>query len=129
MTMPPAFTAGEFHKAVASSPNQNCVQVARKQGWTAVWDDKLATAGTTAATVLPADELLVLTDAEFDAFQSGVRSGSTDHHALTVTPRDDGAYVFRAATAQPVAEVQLVFDADELDAFLDGVRNGEFDLA
>ncbi|MCX4094924.1 hypothetical protein [Nocardia sp. alder85J] len=129
MTLLPAFTAGEFHKAAASSPNQNCVRVARKQGWTAVWDDKLAGAGTTAATVLPAEELLLLTDAEFDAYQSGVRSGSTEQQALTVTPRGDGDYVFRAATTQPVAEVQLVFDADELDAFLDGVRNGEFDLA
>ncbi|MFF0487867.1 hypothetical protein ACWDSJ_19450 [Nocardia sp. NPDC003482] len=127
MTLLPTFTAGEFHKARASSPNQNCVRVARKQGWTAVWDDKRATDRITPATELPLGELLLFTDEQFDAYQAGVREGRAPACPLTVTRRADGMYVFRAATTQPTPGVELVFDQDELDAFHDGVRNREFD--
>ncbi|MGY2063536.1 hypothetical protein ACW9HQ_52300, partial [Nocardia gipuzkoensis] len=79
--------------------------------------------------VLPADELLLFTDEQFDAYQVGVREGRAEASALTVARRADGMYVFRAVTAQPVPEVELIFDQDELDAFHDGVRNREFDRA
>ncbi|MFJ1456812.1 hypothetical protein [Nocardia wallacei] len=128
MTLLPTFTAGEFRKASASSPNQNCVRVARKQGWTAVWDDKRATDHTTPATALPVEELLLFTDEQFDALQDTVR-GTGARSPLAVTHRADGRYVFRAATPQPVDGVELVFDQDELDAFHHGVRNHEFDHA
>ncbi|MCM6774230.1 hypothetical protein NDR87_12180 [Nocardia sp. CDC159] len=127
MTLLPTFTAGEFRKARASSPNQNCVRVARKDGWTAVWDDKRATDRITPVTVLPAGELLLFTDEQFDAYQASVRENRVEAAPLTVTRRADGMYVFRAATTQPVPDVELVFDQDELDAFLDGVRHREFD--
>ena len=128
MTLLPTFTAGEFRKASFSSPNQNCVCVARKDGWTAVWDDKRADDRTTSATVLGAEELLLFTDEQFDTVQAAVR-GTDAGSPLAVIPRGDGRYVFRAATPQPVAGVELVFDQAELDAFRLGVRNNEFDHA
>src|SRR6266571_3882583 len=132
MTLLPTFIAGEFRKATRSSPNQNCVRIARKQGWTAVWDDKRATDRTTPATALPTNELLLFTDEQFDNYQTGVRDerlSSREPSPLTVTPRPDGMYVFRAAAPQPAHNVELVFDQGELDAFHDGVRNHEFDHA
>ncbi|WP_024806102.1 DUF397 domain-containing protein [Nocardia sp. BMG51109] len=126
MTLLPIFTAGEFRKASISSPNQNCVRVARKQGWTAVWDDKRATDRTTPATALPTGELLLFTDEQFDAIQAAVRGAGTSS-PLTITPRTDGHFVFRAATPQPGGGVELIFDQGELDAFHHGVRNHEFD--
>jgi|GEM_PF-6268743 len=132
MTLLPTFTVCEFHKASRSSPNQNCVRIARKQGWTAVWDDKRSTAATTPATTLTDGELLLLTDAQFDGYQAGVRAGKSEDSPLTVTHRPDGMYIFSLATAPlPAGEqrVELVFDQDELDAFHDGVQNHEFDQA
>ncbi|MBF6329633.1 hypothetical protein [Nocardia transvalensis] len=127
MTLLPIFTAGEFRKASASSPNQNCVRIARKQGWTAIWDDKRATDRITPATELPADELLLLTDEQFDTYQATVRGECVEPAALTVTRRADGMFVFRTATQQPVPGVELVFDQAELDAFHHGVHQREFD--
>ncbi|MFI5779745.1 hypothetical protein [Nocardia sp. NPDC051570] len=127
MTLLPTFVAAEFRKAQASSPNQNCVRIARRDGWTAMWDDKRASDRITPTTVLPADELLLFTDEQFDAYQAGVRVGRVEAAPLTVTRRTDDMYVFRAATTQPVPDVELIFDQAELDAFHDGVRNREFD--
>jgi hypothetical protein len=132
MTLLPAFTVGEFRKAARSSPNQNCVRVARKQGWTAVWDDKRSTAATTPVTTLPNSELLLLTDAQFDTYQAAVRAGDSGRSPLNVTRRTDGMYIFRITTPSSDAahtDVELVFDQDELDAFHDGVFNHEFDHA
>lgn len=131
MTLLPTFTVREFRKATRSSPNQNCVRIARKQGWTAVWDDKRSTAATTPATTLPDTELIMLTDAEFDSYQTAVRDSDAGEAPLSLHRRGDGLYVFRRA-ATPAAEetrVELVFDQDEIDAFHDGVRNHEFDHA
>jgi len=145
MTLPPTFTVREFRKATRSSPNQNCVRIARKQGWTAVWDDKRGTAVTTPATALPDTELILLTDAQFDNYQTAVRAGDaedspdTDDSPLSLDRRADGLYVFRlaaelthpASSPAPVTDtpVELVFDQDEIDAFHDGVLNHEFDHA
>jgi hypothetical protein len=131
MTLLPTFSVGEFRKASRSSPNQNCVRIARKQGWTAVWDDKRGTAATTPETPLPDTELLLLTDAQFDSYQRAVRSDAVEDSPLHVTRRGDGMYLFRTATSPSGAttDVELVFDQDELDAFHYGVRNHEFDTA
>ncbi len=129
MTLLPAFTVGEFRKAARSSPNQNCVRIARKQGWTAVWDDKLRTTDTTADTPLTDSELLLLTDAQFDGYQTAVRTGkgsTTENGSLDIVRRTDGMYVFRTAAPSSTG-VELVFDQGELDAFHDGVHNHEFD--
>lgn len=127
MTLPPTFTVREFRKATRSSPNQNCVRVARKQGWTAVWDDKRGTPATTPETPLPDTELILLTDNQFDDYQVAVRAGDADDSPLSLVRRADGLYVL----SLPVTEttVELVFDQDEIDAFHDGVRNHEFDHA
>ena len=127
MTLPPSFTVREFRKATRSSPNQNCVRIARKQGWTAVWDDKRGTAATTPETTLPDTELILLSDAQFDDYQTAVRTGDADGSPLSLTRRADGLYVFGLATTD--TRVELVFDQDEIDAFHDGVRNHEFDPA
>jgi hypothetical protein len=131
MTLLPTFTVREFRKATRSSPNQNCVRIARKQGWTAVWDDKRSTAATTPATTLPDTELLLLTDAEFDSYQTAVRDGDAGDAPLSLQRRGDGLYVFSLAAAPAATDtrVELVFDQDEIDAFYDGVRNHEFDHA
>lgn len=127
MTLPPTFTVREFRKATRSSPNQNCVRVARKQGWTAVWDDKRGTPATTPETPLPDTELILLTDNQFDDYQVAVRAGDADDSPLSLVRRADGLYVLSLPT--PETTVELVFDQDEIDAFHDGVRNHEFDHA
>jgi hypothetical protein len=131
MTLLPTFTVREFRKATRSSPNQNCVRIARKQGWTAVWDDKRSTAATTPVTTLPDTELILLTDAEFDSYQTAVRDGDAGNAPLSLHRRGDGLYVFSLAAAPAATDtrVELVFDQDEIDAFHDGVRNHEFDHA
>src|SRR2546423_1775543 len=127
MTLPPTFTVREFRKATRSSPNQNCVRIARKQGWTAVWDDKRGTPATAPETPLPDTELILLTDAQFDDYQVAGRSHDGDPYPLTRARRAGGFYVLSLpATETPV---ELVFDQDEIDAFHDGVRNHEFDRA
>lgn len=127
MTLPPTFTVREFRKATRSSPNQNCVRVARKQGWTAVWDDKRGTPATTPETPLPDTELILLTDNQFDDYQVAVRAGDADDSPLSLVRRADGLYVL--SLPAPETAVELVFDQDEIDAFHDGVRNHEFDHA
>jgi hypothetical protein len=122
----PTFTVGEFRKATYSSPNQNCVRVARKNGWTAIWDDKLADAHYTPGMSLPDNEILVFSDAQFDAFQAGVRAGRADGPYVAISRRE-GGYVLRAAIPQPIDGVELLFDQDEFDAFRQGVLNHEFD--
>ncbi|WP_433709902.1 DUF397 domain-containing protein [Nocardia sp. CA-084685] len=124
----PTFTVAEFRKATFSSPNQNCVRVARRNGWTAVWDDKLADERYTPEMSLPDNELLVFTDDQFDAFQVGMRAGRVEDLHLAISRRD-GGYVFQAAIPQLIAGVELRFDEAEFDAFRQGVLNHEFDCA
>lgn len=128
MTRLPTFTVGEFRKASASSPHQNCVRVARKHGWTAVWDDKCATAATTAATAVGSTEMLLVTDEQFDKYQAGIRAGRTERLPITQLRRPDGRYVLRTETGRRARDVELIFDRAELDAFHHGVRTHEFDL-
>lgn len=122
----PTFTVGDFHKATASSPNGNCVCVARRHGWTAVWDDKQATGDTSAATMLATSELILLTDQQFDCYQHAVRTGGPVG-SLTLTQRPDGDYTMRAVSPPTTPDVALVFDTAELAAFHHGIRHHEFD--
>ncbi|MEV6335038.1 DUF397 domain-containing protein [Nocardia vinacea] len=124
----PTFTVAEFRKATFSSPNQNCVRIARKNGWTAVWDDKLADERYTPGMSLPDNEILLFTDEQFDVFQAGLRAGRVEDRYLAISRRD-GGFVFRAAIPQPIDGVELLFDQDEFDAFRQGVLNNEFDCA
>ncbi|MEV5649012.1 hypothetical protein AB0L57_12245 [Nocardia sp. NPDC052254] len=104
------------------------MRVARKQGWTAVWDDKRTTGATSTATALATTELLLLRDEQFDTYQAGIRAGHTERLPLTQIRRHDGHFVLRSEIAQPTADVELIFDRAELDAFHHGIRTHEFEL-
>ena len=119
-SIPPTFAECDFRKASASNPDRECVRVARRDGWVEVRDDKTVFGG-------PDDVRLVFTEAQFDDFLHGVRSGRTTGRCLEMLRRDDGRYVFRSAHHTDGAE--LVFTEAEVDAFLDGVHRGEFDRA
>ncbi|WP_227980985.1 hypothetical protein [Nocardia spumae] len=104
------------------------MRVARKHGWTAVWDDKRATGATTTATTLAKTEILLLRDEQFESYQTGIRAGRTDRLPITQLRRSDGRFALRTDIDQPTADVELIFDRAELDAFHHGVRTHEFDI-
>jgi hypothetical protein len=114
--MRPHFTEEDFRKATASNPNLDCVRVARRAGWVELRDDKTAF-GT------PDDDRIVLTSAEFDQFQAGMRSERSDSLPLRLDPQGDGTYLLRTAA------VTLTFTEPEVRAFVAGIRDHEFDLA
>ncbi|GAA4835893.1 DUF397 domain-containing protein [Saccharopolyspora rosea] len=114
----PAFSERDFRKASASNPDRQCVRVARRDGWVEVRDDKTVFGA-------PDDVRLVFTEAQFDDFLTGVRSGRATGRCLEMLRRDDGTYVFRSTLDHNSAE--LVFTEAEVNAFLDGVNRGEFD--
>ncbi|MEV5544368.1 DUF397 domain-containing protein [Saccharopolyspora shandongensis] len=118
---PPAFAERDFRKASASHANQECVRVARRDGWVGLRDDKTPFGAH--------DDLrLVFTEPQFDAFLAGVRSGQTAGLCLEMTRRSDGMYAFRSAAPQPSGTAEeLEFSEAEVLAFLDGVAQGEFD--
>lgn len=121
MAESPSFAENDFRKASASQPDRECVMVARRDGWVELRDDK-TTFGT------PEDARLVLTDAQFDDFLRRVRAGEITGLCIEMEPRDDGTFVFRiAATQRPAAAAWLEFSVCEVEAFLDGIRRGEFD--
>ncbi|TCP43891.1 uncharacterized protein DUF397 [Tamaricihabitans halophyticus] len=107
-TAPLSFTEAEFRKATRSDPDKNCVQVARRDGWVELRDDK---------TVFGAadDHRLVFTAEEFDAFLS-------DGRYLVIDRRADGMYTFRRHDGA----IELVFTEAEVAAFRDGVAKHEF---
>ncbi|GAA1961732.1 DUF397 domain-containing protein [Amycolatopsis minnesotensis] len=120
-TSPPRFADHEFRKATRSEPKKECVRVARRDGWVEVRDDKLQ--GSPAY----ATRALQLTAADFDAYQRAVREGRQVGHRLETVRRDsDGMYIFRHLD-EPSIELEFTFD--EVNAFLDGVVKGEFDLS
>jgi hypothetical protein len=114
MTSAPHFTEEDFRKATASTPTQECVRVARGAGWVELRDDK-TTFGA------PDDHRIVLTSAEFDQFQAGIRSGRNEG-MLRLDPQGDGIYLLRTAA------VTLTFTEPEVRAFIAGIRDHEFDL-
>lgn len=97
--MPPTFTARDCINAERSAGQNSCVRIGRKKGWTAIWDDKLATP-----------------DAEGQCVQI--------EQSLV------GRYTFTSRGSADLfgMKVALYFDADEFEAFIDGVYNREFDL-
>ncbi|MCC3311389.1 hypothetical protein A5780_32355 [Nocardia sp. 852002-20019_SCH5090214] len=129
--MLPIFTARDCVKAARSAGGNSCVRIGRKNGWTVVWDDKLATPETDRGAPLPSDQTLVVSDEQFDAFQEALRAGRTDGQCIRIQQSLAGRYTFTAHNAPHSRNtgVALHFDCDEFDAFMSGVRNGEFDLA
>lgn len=118
---PPAFAERDFRKASASHADQECVRVARRDGWVELRDDK--------TTFGAQDDLrLLFTESEFDRFLAGVRSGVTVGLCMEMTRRADGTYVFRSTVQRPSSlDAELRFTEAEVVAFLDGVARGEFD--
>lgn len=116
-----AFAERDFRKASASNPDRQCVRVARRDGWVEVRDDKTTFDG-------PEDVHLVFTEAQFDAFLDGMRSGETSGLCLALSAQADGTYTLRSTVSQPSAVAEdLVFTEGEIQAFLNGVARGEFD--
>jgi hypothetical protein len=119
MTIIPTFTEGEFRKASASNPDRECVRVARRDGWVEIRDDKTIFGSSD-------DRRLLLNAAEFDHFQASARAGVVDDLCIEMIPHADGTYTLRKTGDQSSAE--LKFSRGEVEAFLTGVRTGEFDL-
>lgn len=113
--MSPHFAEQDFRKATASQPTENCVRVARRAGQVELRDDK-TTFGS------PEDHRIVLSGAEFDRFQAGVRSGKPEG-PLRLDRQADGTYLLRTEA------VALRFTEPEVHAFVAGIRGHEFDLA
>jgi beta-galactosidase GanA len=68
------------------------------------------------------DHRIVLTSAEFDRFQAGIRSGTPDG-PQRLDWQADGTNLLRTAA------VALTFTEAEVGAFVAGIRDHEFDLA
>jgi hypothetical protein len=115
---PPTFAEGEFRKASASQPDKACVQVARRDGWVEIRDDKTAFGALD-------DHRIILTAEEFDHFLASVRTGTTEGLCLEMVLRADGV-AFRRANG---SGIELEFTDSEVSAFLAGVRAGEFAVA
>jgi uncharacterized protein DUF397 len=122
ITVSPTFKEHEFRKAQASDPHRDCVQVARRDGWVEIRDDKKVFEA-------PDDHRLVFTAEQFDEFLTSVRSGDTDNRCLDMTRHTDGTYTFRHAvpSAAHTRACELKFSEAEVAAFLDGVRRRDFD--
>jgi hypothetical protein len=114
----PHFAETDFKKAAASNPRQECVRVARRDGWAELRDDKAAFGG-------PDDHRIALTSTEFDAFQDGLRAG-TDVLPLQLDQGEYGTYTLRHPANPTVA---LTFTEAEINAFVAGIQAREFDLA
>jgi uncharacterized protein DUF397 len=120
----PTFSIGMFRKARASGVNTNCVHIARHAGWVVIRNSKnsIASAG--------GDPQLWFTEAQFDGFQSGVRTARMDGHDLVIDRCSDGTYVFRNVNPQADRpRLALIFTEGEYQAFLAGVVEHEFDQA
>ena len=64
----PTFAQHDFRKASASNPYGECVQVARRDGWVEIRDDKTAFGA-------PNDHRLIFTAERFDRFLAATRAG------------------------------------------------------
>jgi uncharacterized protein DUF397 len=120
----PVFERGQFHKATRSGQNpQACVEVARERGWVEIRDSKQPWNS-------QEDHRLVFTAEQFDTWLAAMHAAttdlpSTDTLAIEIVRHGDGVNVFRS-TAPLQRDNVLTFTDDEIEAFLDGVRNGEF---
>lgn len=119
MAQTPTFGADEFRKATQSLANQECVSIARRDGWVEMRDDKLI--GTPYYSTLA----LRFREDRFDAYLDAVRAADTSGHCVAVSQRADGLYEFR--NVEEISGAALIFDQAEVDAFYDGVTKYEFD--
>lgn len=128
--MPPTFTARDCIKAARSAGQNSCVRIGRKNGWTAIWDDKLATADTDWAAALPLDQVLMFPDQQFDTFQEALRAGVMEGQCVQIDLLPTGMYAFTSRFPAEInnRKVALYFDSEEFEAFMDGVHNREFEL-
>lgn len=121
-------TARQFRKAAASSPQQACVMIYRDEHRTLVWDDKLAD---TADATVPLEQCLVFDHAQFEAVEHALRTGTLVPPWLTIVHRAGGIHEFSATPryVSSVGAATLSFDDLEYAAFVQAVRNHEFDRA
>jgi hypothetical protein len=115
----PIFGRNDFRKAARSGQNpQACVEVARRAGWVVIRDSKQLWNSTD-------DHRLVFSAEQFDACLDALSAGSTDTPCIEIARHGVGVNVFRSTVPQE-HDNALTFTDGEIEAFLDGVRNGEF---
>lgn len=115
----PDFERSQFRKSSRSGQNpQACVEVARGSGWVAIRDSKQTWNSED-------DHRLVVTADQFDAWLATLDGGTADPGCIAITRRAAGVNVFRSTDPRAHGN-ELVFDDAEVEAFLAGVRGGEF---
>jgi hypothetical protein len=115
----PIFGRNDFRKASRSGQNpQACVEVARSAGWVVVRDSKQLWNSAD-------DHRLVFSAEQFDDCLAALRAGSTDTLCIEIARHGDGVNVLRSTVPQS-HDNTLTFTDDEIEAFLAGVRDGEF---
>ena len=116
-------SAGAFRKAIASVNNRKCVEVAIEADCVAVKDSKDTT-----------DSIVYFSRDQWTIFIAAARNGTFDYQATPVNINQTGfdmtinqdGMVHIKNSLDP--EVTHKYTQGEWEAFLDGVRNGEFDL-
>ncbi|MGH3587152.1 MAG: DUF397 domain-containing protein [Pseudonocardia sp.] len=115
----PTFERGQFRKSTRSGQDpQRCVEVARADGWVAVRDSKQSWNSS-------GDHRLVFTDAQFDSWIASLHTDPAGSGCIQITRDAAGTHEFRSTVAQE-HDHSLAFTDEEIVAFLDGARDGEF---
>jgi hypothetical protein len=107
-----------FRKATRSQSGGECTECARQGGKVFLRDSKVDFGS-------DGDNIIVLDEADFDAFQADVRAGIAVTRGLAIIGRDGDFVVRRQADGEDATE--LVFSKGEIEAFIDGVHKREFD--
>lgn len=118
-TNAPTFEEADFRKSSRSLPDQDCVHVARRDGWVAVRDTKKVFGA-------PDDHRLLFTADQFDGFLEGLGCGELSGQCIEVAVRQDGGRTFRSTVPQPNGSFELEFTLGEFRAFCAAVSEGEF---
>lgn len=119
----PVFERNVFRKASRSGQNpQACVEVARGNGWVVIRDSKQRWGS-------EKDHRLVFTAEQFDTWL-GAQGAATTYPTtgtlcIDIARHADDVNVFRSTVPQE-HDKPLTFTDAEVEAFLDGARNGEF---
>jgi hypothetical protein len=120
----PVFERSQFRKATRSGQNpQACVEVARGRGWVAIRDSKQPWNSNN-------DHRLIFTAGQFDTWLTALHAETADAPRIGASCIDivrygDGVNIFRSSVPQEHNNA-LTFTDLEIEAFLDGARNGEF---